>query len=348
MNSSFKIQLLFVIFLSCLVLPNISLAQNPHSLDLINQRGDLVQPKKNILQRLDDWFNGPAPWEIVTTPIEENIKNIKDYIWGTPEQTPCGPIRYEYVGPRSEIGGENIHCSSSVEFCPPLDALHDTPNDWQDVDYRKGKQVLSQQCFINRFGQKKKKKKMSKAKVVYKPKQKKKRLGRVDFSKHLPKLKKVLHRCENATVTEREWNSKTSEIWERIKTDITTMGRQCSLLSLIYRDNDSKEKNHWLLAYKIEGCYIKEVGKGNETKRKAFAIEVIDLDPYRSARLKDMKKACFRLFYIKNHDKFGLENTFIDTFEKARPIKEHGEIQPNTFVGENTLYWYNMAQLKFN
>ena len=346
MNSSYKTQLMMALVFSILTFPTFGMA-NPNSIDLIKQSSNSVQRPKNLLQRLDDWFNGPAPWEIVTTPIEETLDNAKNYIWGASERksTQCGPRRYEYVGPRSDV--RDISCCSSVQFTPNLDALRFTPNDWKETDYRKAKQVLSQQFFTNRFGQKKKRKKRAMGKVVYKPKERKKRLGQVDFSKGLTVLKKTLELCYNHSDDERRANVKSSGIWQSIQDDITTIGKQSSLLSVTYKNEQGKKTYHWLLAYKIEACYIKEVGQGDETKRKAYALEVLDLDPYRSARLKDVNKACFRLFYLENQDNFALENTFLETFDKVRPKNECDQIQPKTYVGRNRLYWYNMPQMKF-
>ena len=341
MVHSNKAMVIFALLLCCLSLPTLSFADSPsRNIDLINQRGSET---KNLFQRLNDWFEQAAPWSPVTTPLEQKYTELKNWISPPSKSAPVGPNRYEYAGPRQ--GKMSFGSALPVEFTPSLDALRYTPKDWKEVDYRKGKEIMTQQYFTHLFGNKEKTSTKCMGKKVYQPKKRKKRLGQIKFEdRHMAFLKNKLLKSANAVESKRISYDGSDSIWNGVKTDLATQGKQSSLLSLDYT-LEGYECKQWLLAYKIEPCYVQYVGEGKETQRKAHAIYVLDLDPYHLAKLDIVEKACFRLFRLESTGQFVMENSFIESFDRHRPKKECGRLHPKTFVRNQRLNWYSMVQL---
>ncbi len=313
---------------------------------LLNIRADVLGGLREHVRSVTDKFEAPSPFEYAKRYLGNLWNSGSRKLFGEKRSVRVATARYEYVSTRETATQNDV---SGERFTVALDALRYTPSDWRKVDYRKGKQVLTQQFFQKRFAKKSKPSSRRLGKVVYSPKQKMKRLGQIDFSQatahnrtnRMNWLKKKLAKFTKQKESERRTNHQNYTFLQLIMKDINQLDKQTSLLSVEYIPGTDKQ-HHWLLAYKVEKCFIKECGQSNGYLRKAIAIHFVDLDPFLNERLKDPAKACYKLFMLETSGQLTFEKAFIEAFKTAREEPSEEKIQKLQYLKPNHLFWYKM------
>ena len=157
-------------------------------------------------------------------------------------------------------------------------------------------------------------------------------LGEVDFSKKGARLKKILQAYDGAKHSSHECGEAVRNF---IAGYIKQKDEQAALMSVEYEGT-----HQWLLAFKKEDCFIKQVRANDEELISAEAIYFADLDPHLGGG------KVFRLFYIPSLGKYSFEHSYIKNHAKAYDSEDENLLQSKRYLNANMLCSYKMSPIR--
>lgn len=284
----------------------------PQRIEKFKNKMDKFFEGESIDEKLLRWYNSAL----------SSLSNKKEAKVATAEDG------FVYVRSRGNVVTSN--------FDERKDLLCVTPSDWEKCDYRKGKSVYSKHYYKHFFAQNRQSKPKRLGMDIYGYSRKAKHLGEVDFSNKGAQLKKILSEYNGA-----EFSSEVcgKSVKEFIKKDIRDSDEQAALVKVKYQEK-SQDRFQWLLAFKTEDCYIKQVGAKGDELISAKAVYLADLDPHLG------KTKVFRLFYLPVQDEFAFEYTYIKSHSAAHNASGKNILQSKRYLHSAMLCACKMSPVR--
>ena len=215
-----------------------------------------------------------------------------------------------------------------------------SPLDYVKHDCRRSKAILTKKYFENKTLPLLKKNRFGK--TAYERNEARTSLLRLAVVKKTEAMKisitRALHRYEKKYLVNEHEVGNDILLINKVRQDIEDQNSQTSLIKIKNRQRhcDFQSGSQWLLPYKIESCYVKKSNSDDSNKLKAFAIYVLDLDPFLNKELTSSLQASYRIFYLIDEKRCTLD---------ARYMKELRRKRGDAVQHEEFLELYNVSHI---
>ncbi len=223
------------------------------------------------------------------------------------------------------------------------DALRQSPEDWEQNDYRWAKTVHTHKYFRRHFA-----------------KQVARRVGKKVFCKRVPvcRLGKMFNssNCDELKsslgiykeVPKNGVGANDADVFlKEVLCELKSSSKQTSIVCAKYPGEfgNHEDRKQWILVYKAEACKVREIDNSNNMEKEAVALHFVDMDPLMKESFvsdEDVRAACHRMFVVGTKRdlkrNISFEHTYLKKHKKAHRYQRNAILQGGRYLTKGKVF----------